>query len=149
MLAPRTLPWIVVLALGVLVMVTAATPALLDGRLLPPISPWALWALAVLVVVAGALTAMIDVRLWLLGLILLAEAAFFVALPFAMAFQRIDTQGLPMFGWGVGWVMAYAAVSTAARAVGSQQELLDEAGVTAAVFLFANPDGPCASRRSP
>ena len=94
---------------------------LLDGRLLPPISPWALWALAGLVVIAGALTAMVEVRLWLLGLILVAQAAFFVALPFAMAFRGVDTQGLPMFGWGVGWVMAYAAVGTAARAVGSQQ----------------------------
>ena len=31
-LAPRTLPWVVVLSLGVLVIVVAATPALLDGR---------------------------------------------------------------------------------------------------------------------
>ncbi len=32
LLTPRTLPWLVVLSLGVLVLVTAATPALLDGR---------------------------------------------------------------------------------------------------------------------
>ena len=99
---------------------------LLDGRLLQPIAPWALAALAILVVVAGALTAMVDVRLWVLALILLAQAAFFIAVPFFMAFRGVDTQGLPMFGWGAGWMMAYAAVGTAARAVGSQQRRFAE-----------------------
>ena len=32
-----------------------------------------------------------------------------------------DTLGLPAFGWGVGWLFAFAAVGTAARAVGAEE----------------------------
>jgi adenylate cyclase len=33
----------------------------------------------------------------------------------------IDTLGLPAFGWGAGWLLAFVGVGAAARAVGSEQ----------------------------
>lgn len=35
--------------------------------------------------------------------------------------ERIDTYGLPAFGWLGGWALAYAATGAAVRAVGSEQ----------------------------
>ena len=35
--------------------------------------------------------------------------------------MHVDTLGLPAFGWGVGWLLAFIGVGTAARAVGSEQ----------------------------
>src|SRR3546814_10953803 len=42
-------------------------------------------------------------------------------LPFLLQANNIDTLGLPAFGWAVGWLFAFAAVGTAAKAVGSEQ----------------------------
>src|SRR3546814_14292256 len=41
-------------------------------------------------------------------------------LPFLLQANNIDTLGLPAFGWAVGWLFAFAAVGTAAKAVGSE-----------------------------
>ena len=60
-------------------------------------------------------------RSWKLAFILLVQLIFFAALPFFLDRINVDTQGLPAFGWGVGWAFAFAAVGTAARAVGSEQ----------------------------
>nr|WP_245842524.1 adenylate/guanylate cyclase domain-containing protein [Sphingomonas laterariae] len=94
---------------------------LLDGAMFKAVSPSMLWAAAILVVLAGALTAMLDVRPWLLGLILLAQIAIILLIPYWAQARDVDTQYLPVFGWVAGWFIAFAAVGTAARAVGSEQ----------------------------
>src|SRR3546814_15182822 len=60
-------------------------------------------------------------RSWKLAVVLTGQVAFFVSLPFLLQANNIDTLGLPAFGWAVGWLFAFAAVGTAAKAVGSEQ----------------------------
>ncbi|SMF70839.1 adenylate/guanylate cyclase domain-containing protein [Allosphingosinicella indica] len=95
---------------------------MLDGRMPQPIPGWALWIAALGVVAAGALTSLLEMRGWKLGVAFVGQLAFFVALPFYLATTNVDTLDLPAFGWGVGWILAFLAVGTAARAVGSEQK---------------------------
>jgi adenylate cyclase len=99
---------------------------LLDGRMPRPIPSWSLWAVAFAVVVAGGLTSLLEVRSWKLALVLVGQAIFFVTLPFYLQWINVDTLGLPAFGWGVGWLFAFAAVGTAARAVGAEERRFAE-----------------------
>jgi adenylate cyclase len=94
---------------------------LLDGVRFDPIAPWVLWTLALLVVAAGTLTALVDARPWQIALLLGGQMALFVLLPFWLQRIGTDTRELPAFGWGIGWLLAYAAAGAAARAVGSEQ----------------------------
>lgn len=94
---------------------------LLDGRLLPKLSGPVLWALALLVVLAGSLTSLLEMRSWKLPAAIAAQILLFAGLPFWLQARHIDTQGLPALGWGAGWVLAFAAIGTAARAVGSEE----------------------------
>jgi adenylate cyclase len=99
---------------------------LLDGRMPRPIPSWSLWAVAFAVVVAGGLTSLLEVRSWKLALVLVGQVIFFVTLPFYLQWINVDTLGLPAFGWGVGWLFAFAAVGTAARAVGAEERRFAE-----------------------
>jgi adenylate cyclase len=99
---------------------------LLDGRMPRAIPSWSLWAVAFAVVVAGGLTSLLEVRSWKLALVLVGQAIFFVTLPFYLQWINVDTLGLPAFGWGVGWLFAFAAVGTAARAVGAEERRFAE-----------------------
>lgn len=81
----------------------------------------ALWILALLVVLAGGLTALIDMRARWVALAFLGQMAFFVAFPFWLQGNGVDTTTLPAFGWALGWLLGYAAVGTAARTIGSRQ----------------------------
>jgi adenylate cyclase len=94
---------------------------LLDRRLPQPAGPVSLWALAILVVLCGAFTAMLDVRPWVVALVVLGQLVFFAAAPFMFERSGTDTYGLPAFGWLGGWALAYAATGAAVRAVGSDQ----------------------------
>jgi adenylate cyclase len=93
----------------------------LDGRMPRAIPPFALWIAALGVVAAGALTSLLEVKGWKLVLILAGQLLFFAGLPFYLQATGVDTYGLPAFGWGIGWAFAFAAVATAARAVGAEQ----------------------------
>ncbi|MBC2778034.1 adenylate/guanylate cyclase domain-containing protein [Parasphingopyxis marina] len=94
---------------------------MLDGTMLRAVPRWALWATAFLVVLAGALTSLSDLRLWKLGLLIILQAAFLVFVPFALHRAGTDTQTLPVFGWGAGWMIAFTAVGAAARSVGAEK----------------------------
>ncbi|MET0137746.1 MAG: adenylate/guanylate cyclase domain-containing protein, partial [Sphingobium sp.] len=93
----------------------------LDGRLMPPVRNVLLWAVAALAVVAASLTALLPVRWWWLLFSMAVQVALFGGLPFLFQFRGFDTQHVPAIGWGLGWVIAFMAVGSAARAVGSQQ----------------------------
>jgi adenylate cyclase len=99
----------------------------LDGRMPAAIPGWALWIAAAGVVLAGGLTSLLEMRSWKLALVLGAQVLFFAGLPFLLQDIRTDTISLPAFGWVVGWVFAFAAVGTAARAVGSEQRRFAQA----------------------
>jgi adenylate cyclase len=99
----------------------------LDGRMPAAIPDWALWFAAAAAMLAGALTSLLEIRRWKLALLLGAQLAFFAGLPFLLQEQSVDTNGLPAFGWALGWVFAFAATGTAARAVGSEQRRFAQA----------------------
>lgn len=94
---------------------------LLDRMAFPAIPRWGFWIVALLVVVAGSLTALSDARAWKVSLMLVGQAIFFVALPFYLQWKGTDTRHLPAFGWGIGWLLSYAAVGALVRTIGSQQ----------------------------
>jgi len=94
---------------------------MLDNVMPKRIPGWGLTLIAIGIVMLGALTAVASMRIWKLALVMLVQVAAVVGVPFFWQFQGIDTQGLPVFGWLVGWVFAYSAVGTAARGVGSEQ----------------------------
>jgi adenylate cyclase len=94
---------------------------MLDGVMLRAVPNWALWATAMLVVLAGALTSLSDLRLWKLGVLIILQAAFLVLVPFILHRAGTDTQTLPVFGWGAGWMIAFTAVGAAARSVGAEK----------------------------
>ncbi|MEA3038871.1 MAG: adenylate cyclase [Sphingomonadales bacterium] len=99
----------------------------LDGRLPPGIPRAMLWLAALAVVAAGGFSNLVEARGRRLAGLLLVQLLLFAALPFLLQSRGLDTLGLPAFGWGVGWAVAFGAVGTAARAVGSEQRRFAQA----------------------
>lgn len=93
----------------------------LDARRYTAVPTWLLWLAAAAVVASAILTALASLRPVPLLTLLTAQLALIGALPFVLHANMIDTFGLPVFGWASGWVLAFLAVGTAARAVGSEQ----------------------------
>ena len=94
---------------------------LLDGRLPARLPGWALWLAAIVIVVAAAAAAMAELALWRAALAVAGSLVLLVALPLVLQREGFDTQGLPMFGWLGGWVLAFVAAGSSARALGSEQ----------------------------
>ena len=94
---------------------------MLDGQRLPQVPPFALWVMALLVVATAVLTALLEWPARRLVPLLLVLAVLFIGIPFVLHFQDIDTYGLPAFGWVTGWIIAYTAVTAAARSAGAAQ----------------------------
>ncbi len=94
---------------------------LLDGRSYAPVPGWVLWPAALVAVVAGALTALGALRPLALLVVLTSQLALIGALPFVLHARMTETYGLPVFGWGAGWLMAFIAVGSGARVIGSEQ----------------------------
>ncbi|HEX8215588.1 MAG TPA: adenylate/guanylate cyclase domain-containing protein [Allosphingosinicella sp.] len=119
---------------------------ILDGKMPRPVPGSALWVVALAVIAAGGLTSLLDVRGWKLAVILVGQLAFFVALPFLLQANNVDTIGLPAAGWGLGWLFAFAAVSTAERAVGAEERRFAEGTLgkylpaDVAAEILRNPD---------
>ena len=94
---------------------------MLDGAQLQPVPEWALWLGAGLVVVAAALTSLAELRwFWLIPALAIQGGAI-VGLPLSLQAHGWDIKGLPAVGWGVGWILAFAATGVAARAITSKQ----------------------------
>ena len=93
----------------------------LDGALLPAVPGWAMWLAAALVVLAAGLTSLAELRWFWLIPALTVQAVAIAGVPLWLQAEGWDTKGLPAAGWALGWVIAFAAVSAAARAVTSQQ----------------------------
>lgn len=94
---------------------------MLDNRMLTPIPTWMLWAMAVLVVLTAALTALLEWPARRLAPFMVVLFAGFIGTPLALQLRDVDTYGLPAFGWLIGWIMAFTAVTSAARAAGAVQ----------------------------
>lgn len=93
----------------------------LDGKRIGTVWPPFIWLIAGLAVSAGIVTALLSVRWGWLLLFIGAEIALFGGLPFGLQARGFDTQHLPALGWAAAWVIGFAATSSAARAVGSEQ----------------------------
>ncbi|RJF94174.1 adenylate/guanylate cyclase domain-containing protein [Sphingomonas cavernae] len=94
---------------------------LLDDAWLEALPRWGTWGIAIMVVVAGALSSLLGGAWWRVSFFLAIQLGFFIGYPIWLQADGTDTQYLPAFGWMVGWVIAFAAIGTAARAVGSEQ----------------------------
>jgi adenylate cyclase len=94
---------------------------MLDNRVLSPIPTWMLWAMAVLVVITAALTALLEWPARRLAPFMVLLLAAFIGTPVLLQLRNVDTYSLPAFGWLVGWIMAFTAVTSAARASGAVQ----------------------------
>ncbi|MGB3378164.1 MAG: adenylate/guanylate cyclase domain-containing protein [Allopontixanthobacter sediminis] len=94
---------------------------MLDGRELPKPAPVILWLLAGFVVLAATLSALLEWRDWKVYPLLGAQFALFLGLPYLLQANGVDTYGFPAFGLVVGWIIAFTAVTSAARASGAVQ----------------------------
>jgi adenylate cyclase len=94
---------------------------MLDGKALPKPLPVTLWALAIFTVLMAILTALLERGSWQTYTLLAAQFAAMIGVPFAMQWGGIDTYGVPSLGWLLGWIIAFTAVTSAARASGAVQ----------------------------
>ncbi len=94
---------------------------MLDGKALPKPLPVTLWAFGVLFVVMAVLTGLLEWGNWRIYVLLAAQFAVMLGVPFILAFRGVDTYGLPAVGWVIGWILAFTAVTSAARTAGAVQ----------------------------
>lgn len=119
----------------------------LDGQSAKPPASWIKWLAAITVILAGAATAGLNARPLAVALTVLAQFVAIALVPFWMQSRGIDTQGLPAFGWGIGWFAAFASVGTAARAIGSEQRKFAQSALgkylprDIAAEILRDPDG--------
>jgi adenylate cyclase len=89
---------------------------MLDGAALPRPGSWVFWLQGLLVVLAAALTGMLELRAWKIVPLLVGQLAIILGLPFLLQANGIDTFDYPAVGPALGWIVAFAAVTSAARA---------------------------------
>lgn len=94
---------------------------MLDGKALPQVSPAILWALALLVVATAVLVAMLEWPARRLVPLMVLLLAVFLGAPIVLQINDVDTYGLPAVGWLLGWILAFSAMTTVARASGAKQ----------------------------
>ena len=94
---------------------------MLDGDRRGRVADVTLWMMALLVVVTAVLTGLLEWGSWRIYVLLAAQFGTFIGVPFVMEWQGVDTLGVPAFGWLVGWIIAFSAVVSAARASGAVQ----------------------------
>ncbi len=119
---------------------------MLDGRWKAAMPAGAIWACALLIVLAGALTALSGLPVWGVGLFVIGQTVLFALLPVGAERMGLDTQTLPQFGWGVGWIVAFLAAGSAARALSGEQRRFAQSALgkylprDIAAEILRNPD---------
>jgi adenylate cyclase len=94
---------------------------MLDGRALPRPLPLTLWAFALLFVTMAVLTGLLEWGSWRIYVLLAAQFSLMLGIPFVLELRGVDTYGLPAVGWVLGWILAFTAVTSAARTAGAVQ----------------------------
>ncbi|WP_375290531.1 CHASE2 domain-containing protein [Qipengyuania sp.] len=94
---------------------------MLDGAELRAPSQLLLWTFTYLIIMMGVLTGLLESRSWRIYLLVALQFVFILGIPVVMTFLEVDTLGVPAFGWVLGWVIAFVAVTSAARAAGAAQ----------------------------
>ena len=94
---------------------------MLDGKAMPQPLPITLWTFAILFVVMAVLTGLLEWGSFRIYILLGVQFAVMLGIPFFMAFRGVDTYGLPAIGWILGWILAFLAITSAARTAGAVQ----------------------------
>jgi adenylate cyclase len=94
---------------------------MLDGRALPRPHSITLWAFALLFVMVAVLTGLLEWGSWRIYVLLLTQFTVMLGVPFILALSGVDTYGVPAVGWVLGWILAFTAVTSAARTAGAVQ----------------------------
>jgi adenylate cyclase len=89
---------------------------MLDGARLAKPSEFYTWFLAAIVVLAATLTGLLEFRSWKFAPLLIAQLAVFIGLPFHLHARGFDTYEFPAIGPALGWIIAFTAVVSTARA---------------------------------
>ncbi|MFZ1742970.1 MAG: adenylate/guanylate cyclase domain-containing protein [Pontixanthobacter sp.] len=119
---------------------------MLDGAGMPKPLPVTLWLLAALVILSATLTGLLEWKSWRIYPLMFAQFALFLGVPFVMQFRGIDTYGLPAFGWVIAWIIAFTAITSAARASTAEQRQFAQNALgkylprEMAEEIIANPD---------
>ncbi|MGI8942655.1 MAG: CHASE2 domain-containing protein [Qipengyuania sp.] len=94
---------------------------MLDGKALGQPHPLVLWMLTLLIVGTAVLTGLLEWGSWRIYALLGVQFLVILGVPVILHMRGVDTFGVPAFGWLVGWIVAFAAVTSAARASGAVQ----------------------------
>ena len=94
---------------------------MLDGKALTRPLSFVMWALAALVVLMAVLTGLLEWGNWRVYVLLVVQFAVMLGVPFVMQLRGLDTIGVPAVGWLLAWIVAFTAVTSAARASGAVQ----------------------------
>ncbi len=94
---------------------------MLDGAAYKPVSQIYLWFFAIAVVITAALTALLEIKSWKFVPLLLGQLLLFAGIPFFLHARGIDTYEFPAIGPALGWLLAFMAVVSAARAASAAQ----------------------------
>lgn len=94
---------------------------MLDGARLPAPSQLLLWTFALVTVLVAGLTGLLEMRSWRFVPLLVLQLVVFLGLPLFLHWRGMDTYGFPAIGPILGWVLAFVAVTSAARAAGAVQ----------------------------
>lgn len=94
---------------------------MLDRAALAKPLPVTLWIFAILFVTMAVLTGLLEWGSWRIYVLLGVQFAVMTGIPFLMHFRGVDTYGLPAVGWLAGWIVAFTAITSAARAAGAVQ----------------------------
>ncbi|MEE4289045.1 MAG: adenylate/guanylate cyclase domain-containing protein [Erythrobacter sp.] len=94
---------------------------MLDGNVMPQISSAVKWALALLVVLSAVLVALLEWPARRLVPFMVLLFGVFIGVPIVLQVNDVDTYRLPAVGWLLGWVLAFTAMTTVARASGARQ----------------------------
>lgn len=94
---------------------------MLDGAALSQTTPLGRWSRTYLIVLMAVLTGLLEWGSWRVYALIAAQFAVILGIPFFFQFTGVDTSQTPAFGWIVAWIIAFTAVTSAARAAGAAQ----------------------------
>lgn len=94
---------------------------MLDGAALSQTTSLGRWTRTYLIVFMAVLTGLLEWRSWRIYALIAAQFAVILGIPVFFQFTGVDTSKTPAFGWIVAWIVAFMAVTSAARAAGAAQ----------------------------
>lgn len=93
----------------------------LEKRSFVVLPAWFIGFAAALIVFSGACTGLMDRYGWRVLAAIGVQVAAILGIPLLLQANGVDTYGLPALGWVLGWLLALLTVSSATRAIGSEQ----------------------------